>query len=52
VETHNLADQQQAVVVRLKAMLADWNKLLVPPQRPCKTQGYEMYDGVLLRLYD
>jgi hypothetical protein len=36
----------------LKASLAEWNKLLVTPQRPCKTQAYEMYDGVLLRLYD
>jgi hypothetical protein len=52
VETTNLADQQQAVVAHLKAKLADWNKLLVPPQRPSKTLSYEMYDGVLLRLYD
>jgi arylsulfatase B len=52
VETNNLADQQQTVVARLKAMLAEWNKLLVTPQRPCKAQAYEQYDGVLLRLYD
>jgi hypothetical protein len=25
---------------------------LVTPQRPCKAQAYEQYDGVLLRLYD
>jgi hypothetical protein len=52
VETTNLADQQRTVVARLKAMVAEWNKLLVTPQRPCKSQAYEMYDGVLLRLYD
>jgi hypothetical protein len=52
VETNNLADQQQTIVARLKAMLAEWNKLLVTPQRPCKAQAYEQYDGVLLRLYD
>ncbi|MBO0861552.1 MAG: sulfatase-like hydrolase/transferase [Chloracidobacterium sp.] len=51
-ETYNLADLQQPVVLRLKAMLADWNKTLVPPQRPSKTQSYEEYDGVLLHLYD
>jgi arylsulfatase A-like enzyme len=52
VETNNLATQQPDTVARLKAKLAEWNKLLVNPQRPCKAQAYEMYDGVLLRLYD
>jgi hypothetical protein len=51
VETHNLAGLQQAVVARLNAKLADWNKLLVPPQTIGK-QAYETYDGVLLHLYD
>ena len=48
----NPADQQQTIVARLKAMLAEWNKLLVTPQLPCKTQAYEKYDSVLLCLYD
>jgi arylsulfatase A-like enzyme len=52
VETLNLADRQPATVARLKAELAAWDKLLVPPQRTSKTQSYEMYDGVLLHLYD
>jgi len=52
VETNNLAAQEPTIVARLKAKLADWNKLLVTPQRPCKTQSYERFDGVLLRLFD
>jgi arylsulfatase A-like enzyme len=51
-ETINRANQQPSVVTRLKAELAAWNKLLVPPQRASKVQSYETYDGVLLHLYD
>jgi arylsulfatase B len=52
VETLNLAPQEPDMVSRLKAELADWNKLLVPPQTPSKTQAYDRYDGVMLQFYD
>jgi len=51
-ETRNLAARQPGVVTRLKAKLAAWNKLLVPPQKPSKVQTYDSYDGVLLHFYD
>jgi hypothetical protein len=52
VET-NLAVQQPTIIARLKkSKVREWNKLLVVPQRPGKTQSYEMYDGVLLLLFD
>jgi hypothetical protein len=47
-----LAPQEPDTVSRLKAELADWNKLLVPPQTPSKTQAYDRYDGVMLQFYD
>ncbi|MDB6083176.1 MAG: sulfatase [Gammaproteobacteria bacterium] len=52
VETLNLAPREPDTVSRLKAELADWNKLLVPPQTPSKTQAYDRYDGVMLQFYD
>jgi hypothetical protein len=54
VETRNLAPQESATVSRLKAELTNWNKLLVPPQTPSKTQTYDndRVDGVMLHFYD
>jgi arylsulfatase A-like enzyme len=52
VEAGNLASQEPDTVSRLKGELTQWNKLLVPPQTPSKTQAYDSYDGVMLHFYD
>jgi arylsulfatase A-like enzyme len=50
-ETNNMASQEATITARLKAKLAEWNKLLAKPQVIAK-QAYEVLDGVLLHLYD
>jgi hypothetical protein len=52
VETTNLAASHAALVERLKAMTATWNKELTTPQWPSKVQAYETYDDTLLHFYD
>jgi arylsulfatase A-like enzyme len=51
-ETLNLAVQKPATVSNLRAKIDAWQKLLVPPQWPSKTQHDVKYDGVWLHLFD